>query len=399
MTQKKRICFVIQRYGLEVNGGAEVYCRQLAEKMLPQYEVSVATTCAVDYASWHNEYPAGTAVINGVTVHRFMVDFPRSQAEFDRVNARFLTGRLTTAKQQEEWHREQGPYVPDLLDWLAANRTAYDAFLLCTYLYYPTMLGTGLVRDRAILIPMAHDEPYLALEAVKALFHQPRGLFFLTEEEQGLVRHRFANAAIPAAVGGVGIDTPERIDPDRFRRKYGLAGDYLLYVGRIDEGKGCDTMFRYWERYKALRPSPLKLVLMGKAVIPVPPRDDILPLGFVSEQDKFDGEAGARFLLLPSRFESLSLVVLESMKLGVPVLVNGDCEVLRGHCQKSNAGLYYQNYAEFACCVDRLLRPGAEYRALCANGPAYVRQNYNWEETTRRLSGLIEGLASAPAGQ
>ena len=58
------ICFVVQRYGLEVNGGSELYCRLLAEKMTQFYQVEVFTTCAMDYASWRNEYPSGTEMIN-----------------------------------------------------------------------------------------------------------------------------------------------------------------------------------------------------------------------------------------------------------------------------------------------------------------------------------------------
>ena len=43
-----KICFVIQRYGLEVNGGAELHCRQLAEQMLSYYSrVEVITTKAL----------------------------------------------------------------------------------------------------------------------------------------------------------------------------------------------------------------------------------------------------------------------------------------------------------------------------------------------------------------
>jgi len=55
------------------------------------------------------------------------------------------------------------------------------------------------------------------------------------------------------------------------------------------------------------------------------------------------------------------MVVLEAMKLEKPVLVNGKCDVLRGHCVRSNGGLYYQNYYEFEGCVNYLL----EHKEVC----------------------------------
>jgi len=127
----------------------------------------------------------------------------------------------------------------------------------------------------------------------------------------------------------------------------------------------------------------------------VPDADDIISLGFVSDEDRFNGLAASEFLVLPSQFESLSMVVLEAMKLEKPVLVNGKCDVLRGHCVRSNGGLYYQNYYEFEGCVNYLL----EHKEVCMkmgkNGELYVENNYQWKSIMGRLSELIEKITDS----
>lgn len=389
---RKKICFVVQRYGLEVNGGAELLCRQLAERMTDRYEVHVFTSKAVDYNTWANVYPQEQESINGVTVHRFAVEHPRRAARFNHINAMFYAGELHPGYEEDAWFEAEGPYTPALITALDAARDTYSAFIFFTYLYYTSVYGLPVVREKAIFVPTAHDEPFLVMDRVHRVFAAPRAYFYMTADEQKLVEERFHTASIPSAIGGAGVTLPEGIDGARFREKYHLDGDYIIYVGRIDEGKNCDEMFRYWQAYKERSPGPLKLVMMGKEMIPVPAREDLVSLGFVSDRDKFDGIAAAKFLLLPSKFESLSIVVLEAFSLKVPVLVNGACPVLKSHCTESGAGLYYTNFMEFEGAVNALLRKPDLYAALSQNGPAYVDQHYQWSVITGKLAGLIEGI-------
>jgi hypothetical protein len=80
MTQL-RVAFVVQRYGLEVNGGSEALCRMIAERMARFHNVEVLTTRAVDYVTWQDEYPEGIEEVNGIRVRRFGVDHPREQQQ------------------------------------------------------------------------------------------------------------------------------------------------------------------------------------------------------------------------------------------------------------------------------------------------------------------------------
>ena len=387
----KKICFVVQRYGQEVNGGAELLCRQLAERMTRYCKVTVFTTRAIDYMTWKDEYRKTKEVLNGVHVLRFSVRQTRDSHRFDRINARFLQGMLRP-DQENRWFIEQGPYVPDLIEALRRQEEEYDAFIFNTYLYYPTVYGVPAVRRKSILIPDAHDEPFLKMEKIQREFRSAAAIMYNTQEERELVEDRFPVKKTPSAVGGAGVSIPACPPPEEFRKKYHIDAPYILYIGRIDEGKGCDVMFRYWEEYKKRHPGSLKLVLMGKSVIQVPKREDVIALGFVSEEDKYSGLSGAEFLLLPSRFESLSIVVLEAMSLKIPVLVNGMCNVLKGHCVRSNAGLYYCSFAEFEATADFLLSCSPKVESMRENGPGYVSKNYQWDVILKKLLSLVDGL-------
>ena len=398
MDRKIRICFVVQRYGLEVNGGAELHCRQLAEHMKSDdREIHVATTKAVDYSTWKNTYKKNEEVINGITVHRFPVKHQRDQARFDLINSRFLFYKEAFDYEAErEWINLQGPECPKLVKYLKDNKDYYDVFIFFTYLYYTTVIGLPEVADKAILIPTAHDEPFLKMKHYAELFHKPRFFFYNTEEERQMVNKKFHNENIPSDLGGTGVEIPDDINPERFKAKYNL-NDFIVYVGRIDQGKNCGEMFRYFRAYKKRHPSDLKLVLMGKPAMDIPKDDDILSLGFVSDEDKFDGIAAARMLLLPSIFESLSMVVLEAMCVHTNVVVNGKCPVLKGHCVKSNGALYYMNYPEFEGVVDFFLNETETAEQMKLNAYDYVQQNYQWDVITGRLGKFVDKMVEDKA--
>lgn len=386
----KKICLAVQRYGLEVNGGAELQCRQMAEKLVPYFDVTVVTTKAIDYVTWKNEYTEDEEVLNGVKVIRFSSDKERNVDTFGKINQAFVEGRFTTDEEEMNWIDEQGPVCSQLIQYLKDHKDDYDAFLFFTYLYYPTVIGLSEVKEKAILIPEAHDEPFLRMKPYKKLFTSPKAFFFNTEVERQLVHQKFHNESIKSDIGGAGVEILSEVNADAFKDKYNLHDDYMVYVGRIDSGKNCDVLFNYFEKYKERNHNELKLVLMGKSVIPVPERDDILNLGFVSDEDKFNGIAGAKFLVLPSQFESLSIVVLEAFSLDVPVLVNEDCEVIKNHCLLSNGGLYYHGYFEFEGCVNYLLEHPDICKKMGINGKKYVDENYRWNIIIDKLAKLID---------
>ena len=386
----KRIALVNQRYGLEVNGGSEFYTRLIAERLAEKYQVDVITTKALDYTTWEDHYTADEEEINGVRVLRFGVEKPRA-ADFNEFNGKYLSSGKRDIDIEKIWFEKQGPYSPAAISYIRENIGNYDIFIFVTYLYYLTVMGLPEAAEKAILIPTAHEEPFIHFKTFEKMFTLPRAFVFLTDEEKALVQGLFNCKHIPCQVMGTGVDIPCEPDEKSLREKLGIDGDYIIYVGRIDEGKDCPTMFKYFTEYKKRRPeSKLKLVLMGKQVCDIPKHRDIISLGFVSEEDKFSGISGAKALVLPSRYESLSISVLEAMSLSVPVIVNGICEVLKGHCVKSNGGLYYMNYFEFEGIIDYIFSHDGEYQCMRENARKYVEENYRWDVIMKKFDEILK---------
>jgi glycosyltransferase involved in cell wall biosynthesis len=95
---------------------------------------------------------------------------------------------------------------------------------------------------------------------------------------------------------------------------------------------------------------------------------------------------------MPSQFESLSMVTLEAWWAERPVLANARCPVLRGQCQRSNAGLYYATYDEFAEALAVLEQRQDLRRALGRNGRAYFEGHYAWEVIEHKYLSLLEAV-------
>lgn len=388
----RKIAFVVQRYGKEVNGGAEYYVRLMAERLTGTYDVTVITTTAIDYMTWASYYKQGQEESNGVRIVRFDNASGRNAEVFAEMTQDLYHKSMTGANiQKSEWKRwvlSQGPGCPDMVRYIRQKKEFYDVFIFVTYLYYTCTACLPVVKDRAIFIPTAHDEAYIYLRPFQRLFQMPKYFVFLSEKEGEFVRRLFRNDQIPGIALGVGVDLPEYEEMPVYQDM-----DYIIYVGRICEGKSCDEMLRFWTAYKKYNRNNLKLVLMGKKEIVLPKDMDIVYRGFVSEEEKFAGIQGSLAMILPSAFESLCIAALEAFALSVPVIANGHCEVLKEHCRKSNAGLYYENAQEFEAVVNYFLEHKKQVAAMRDNAKDYMEQNYQWDVILDRFCTVVEAVA------
>ncbi len=365
--RRPRMAIVVQRYG-EVTGGAEKHAQQLAEHLSPHFQLTLLTTCAKNHLTWENAFPPGPDEVGGLSVLRFPVARTRHIRPFNALS-RTVFDRSNERLREEHWVAEQGPLCPGLLAHLETARDAYDGFLFFTYLYAPTVWGLPMVAERALLVPTAHDEPPLRFGAYADVFERPRVLMCNTPEEISLIQ-RFYPKHARARVVGVGVDRPTAV-PARFRERYGVQGPYLLYVGRLEAGKGIPDLLSHYRALKERYADAPDLILAGEAHMELR-GEGVRYVGRIDDQDKHDALAGALAVVVPSRFESLSLLTLESFAQGTPVLVNGHSEVLRGQVERSRAGRTYQDLDSFIAGLREL---GEQRGPMGKKGLAYAKRH------------------------
>jgi glycosyltransferase involved in cell wall biosynthesis len=383
---RPRIAFLVQRYG-EVSGGSELLARQVAHHLAPHWDITVLTTCARDHLTWANELPPGRERDGKVEVLRFPTTHPRRMRPFNALSRQVL-GRPQDLVTEEHWVAEQGPACPDLFRHLAEESSRYDGFVAFTYLYATTAWGLPMVADRALLVSTAHDEDPIRLGLYREVFRRPRGLICLTSEEAAFIDRQFPEHA-PIRIASVGIDL-HAARPARFRERHGVHGPYLFYVGRVEAGKGIGELLEHHAALVREFHDAPELVLAGTASMEVKgPR--VRYLGRISDEDKYDALAGALAVVIPSRYESLSLLALEAFAQKAPVLVNGRSEVLVGQVQRSGAGVAYQDARSFAEGVRWL---GDRRDELGKKGLAFARR-HTWTRVVATYRGEMKRILEA----
>jgi glycosyltransferase involved in cell wall biosynthesis len=117
--------------------------------------------------------------------------------------------------------------------------------------------------------------------------------------------------------------------------------------------------------------------------------------GLLSDRERLQALEAATVVVVPSPYESLSLLALEALSVGTPVLVNARSAVLVEHCVRSNGGLYYADRDEFVACLKLLMEDERLRRALGANGREYVRKDYRWDVVLAKYERLFAKVRGA----
>jgi len=391
-----KVAVVVQRYGQAINGGAELHARYIAEHLARHGEVEVLTTCAADYVTWRNELEPGVGQVNGVPVRRFRVKHERDPRLFAERSDRVFE-QPHSLGDELDWLDAEGPTSPALVDYVAKHAAEYEYCLFFSYRYYHAYYGTRAAGGRAILVPTAERDLTVGLSIFQPLFRRVRAVMYNSPEERAMIHAVSGNQNVPGVVVGIGSDVPNSPQAGRFRQKYHIRGPFAVYVGRIDQNKGCNELFEFFQGYLNDPAGQLSLVLIGHSLLPIPEHPRIRHLGFLDDTDKFDAMAAADLLIMPSYYESLSMVTLETWALGRPVLANGKCDVLKGQCIRSNAGLYYETYGEFVGALEAIEQNRWLAGTLGRSGRQFFRDHYDWPVIERKYLEMFERLKTGAA--
>ncbi|MGQ9502029.1 MAG: glycosyltransferase family 4 protein, partial [Anaerolineae bacterium] len=343
-----------------------------------------------DYYSWREDYPAGVSYTNGVLIRRFPIQRgPNIELQGQQESETRMLAHTRSAR----WFRIN-PHSPALYHYLRTHGRGYHLIIILDY--FPGLsLYAGIANSgRTVIYPQLHNEPIAYLPPVRYLLDSANGIMFNCVPERDFAYYNLGVSNPHAAIVGVGVETDHIGQADRFRKKYNVIEPFLLYVGRLDHAKNVLSLVRYFSVYKSrFDQCDLKLVLMGRGNLTLPRDPDILLVGQGSEQDKYDAMAAALAVCQPSLLESLSIVSLEALGQGTPILVHGRNDVTRYHCVTGNCGLYFYSQDDFALTLDLLYtRPQMRDR-LGQNGREYVQQ-YSWGAVEQRLVDAIERFAN-----
>jgi glycosyltransferase involved in cell wall biosynthesis len=386
-----RLLWVVPRFGSATVGGAERLVHGLATRATPDgWSSEIATTCALDHETWANVLEPSEFVEDGLVVRRFRVG-SRDPSRYWQLHPSILSGQANYPEELE-W-LANSVWSPDLQRFIEEDGQSYDLILFSPYLFGTTIWGAQLRPEQSALIPCLHDEPYAYLATVKRMFRAVRGCLFNSEGEERLARK--LHEIDLGGIVGMGFEAPAGEPPVLFAEPRGL-GSFLLYAGRIEEGKRVNVAVDYAVRYASERPNAPRLALIGQGSYRPPESADgvVFHVGFVDEDERRAAYSEALAVVNPSWLESLSLVLMEAWLEGTPCLAAAESEVMRDHCERSGGGFTFDSYETFRDALDRLRADDEVRRRMGAAGRTYVLERYGWPQVSDRFQRAVETMVA-----
>jgi glycosyltransferase involved in cell wall biosynthesis len=387
-------------FGTFAGGGGRTFST-LAEMFTRcGFDTTVLTTCSKSpYQDWRTvTVPEGQSDVDGVRVLRFPVDQSNADPYHAAVSAR-MRGMHVSEELQDAFY-ELGLNSQALIRYVATLPS--EAVIIAGH-YFQSLVPSVINANpgRVVALPAFHDEPEFYWAPIGRLMRNARQILFISEEEKDLAIRGYGLAAgrrlVEAPVVGLGVELSKQTeatlqDEDSLARtlsRFRLPTEYLVYVGRIESGKGLSYLMPWTvslnERRVAGGKPPIPLVLVGEGPPDVVPKSPFLkPVGYLSEEEKIAVIKHATGLINPSTLESFSYVVMEAWLAGTPVLVPAACAVTSGHVERCGGGIIFKDEHDFSAKVESLMQ-GDRRDALGERGRQYVRKNFRWPDVVDRI--------------
>jgi len=200
-----------------------------------------------------------------------------------------------------------------------------------------------------------------------------------------------------------GIDPQEYLikDDDNFRSKYQLGENRLiLFIGRLNHIKGPDILLNGFcaakdvlQDHHLLFVGPdggmlakLKEIARKKNV-----QDRVHFIGYLGGAEKSQAYHASELLVIPSRQEAMSMVVLEAGITGPPVLITDRCgfEQVGG----INGGLVVEaSETGIKNGLIEILRDRENLKTMGENLKAFVNRHFRWESIIHEYLALFNGI-------
>lgn len=190
------------------------------------------------------------------------------------------------------------------------------------------------------------------------------------------------------------------------KARYGISGDYLLYLGTLQPRK---NLARLVEAFVRLRPQTvdLQLVLAGKQgwlygylfarVEALGLEGQIIFPGYIADEDKAALLSGAIALVYPSLYEGFGLPVLEALACGTPVLTSNVSSLPE---VAGDAALLVDpsDVDAIAAGMLRLITDAGLRRSLIEKGYTQARK-FSWAGAARQVLEVLESVVHQSAGR
>lgn len=216
---------------------------------------------------------------------------------------------------------------------LAALYLKY-AFTVDTYFY----LHTDWMMFAKKVLNFDRPSTSRLRRILRGFYQNFDGLFVLNKDQQKWLSSKQMNID-PAKVHLTAHWVDEEFVPQNITKKeaYGIENDepVLLFAGRISKEKGVDELVEIFKKAKNKIPK-LRLVVAGKGPYEKEMKErlpDEIFIGWVDHHKLPEVYSSVDLLVLPSKFDTFSVVVLEAISCGLPVIAyksKGPKDILEG---------------------------------------------------------------------